>query len=122
MAPYGLLGMAVHALLLTVWYQLIKPIYYFHILRWPDYQPPKWWPAQHVSGMEVYLNELHLERGNVTYPEDLKYFENLDKMKEDKLQKRKALEFEENFVYHSEIGEKQQLEDNPTKPKNMFGI
>ena len=122
MFPYSILGMSVHGLLLTFWYGLIKPVYYYHILRWPDYIPPKWWPDQPISGMEVYLNELQMERLNVTYPEDLQYFEALDKDKEDKLQKRKAMEFQENFVYHSEIGEKQQLETDPVKPKNMFGI
>merc|ERR1719491_935778 len=55
MLPYGLMGVAVHSLLLMGWYSLVKPVYYFHFLAWPDYCPPKWWPVQPMSGMEVYL-------------------------------------------------------------------
>ena len=65
--PYGMIGMIIHGLMLTVWYQLIKPIYYYHMLSWPDYYPPKWWPSQPITGLQIYLNELEKERLNVTY-------------------------------------------------------
>eukprot|EP01083_Nonionella_stella_P044182 119060_1 len=124
MIPYGVAGMILQAFMLGVWYQLIKPLYYYHILSWPDYVPPKWWPVQPGTGMEVYLDAVQQERLNVTYPEDLQYFSQLDHEKEEKLQKLKAMEFEQDFVYHSEIQEKQQLDpdDKLVKPKNMFGI
>eukprot|EP01084_Bolivina_argentea_P094930 170680_1 len=122
MLPYGCIGMLLHGFIIIIWDQAIKPFYYHHILSWPDYIPPKWWPSQHICGMELYVNSLEDERLNVTYPEDLEYFKKLDKEKEAKLQKRKQEEFEQEFVYHSEINEKQQLEQDPMKPKNMFGI
>ena len=122
MMPYAVAGMALHGVMLLFWHQIIKPIYYHHLLAWPDYVPPKWWPSQPITGMEVYLDALQMERLNVTYPEDLEYFKQLDQEKEERLQKMKAVEFEQEFVYESEIAEKQQLEHDMMKPKNMFGI
>lgn len=120
--PYGLIGVAIHGIMLLFWYELIKPIYYYHMLGWPDYYPPKWWPSQPMTGLEIYLNALQNERLNVTYPEDLRYFQQLDQKKEEKLQALKQQEFEEAFVYESEIAEKQQLDHDRLKPKNMFHI
>eukprot|EP00483_Globobulimina_turgida_P009481 UN09500 len=82
MLPYGIIGMLIHGFILTIWHQLIKPAYYHHILAWPDYIPPKWWPSQPICGMEVYVKALQDERLNVTFPEDLEYFKKLDKVKE----------------------------------------
>ena len=119
--PYGLIGISFHLSLLLIWYQIIKPIYYYHILSWPDYYPPKWWPSQPMTGLQIYLQECQYERLNVTYPEDLQYFNKLDIEKENKLKSIKEQEFQQSFIYQSEIHEKSQLE-NQHIPRNWFGL
>ena len=110
--PYSIIGIILHSFILLSYYEFIEPIYYYHILKWPDYIPPKWWPYQHITGLQVYLNELDLERLNVTYPEDLEYFSKLDKNSENIIKQKKEIEFERNFIHHSEITEGQQLDNN----------
>lgn len=119
--PYGLIGITIHSFILLIWYQLIKPIYYYHILSWPDYYPPKWWPSQPINGLQIYLKECQNERLNVTYPEDLQYFKQLDINKEEKFKNIKQQQFDQSFIYQSEINEKSQLEKQQ-KPTNWFGL
>ena len=71
--PFGMIGISLYLFMIGMYFQVVKPIYYYHYLEWPEYDPPIWWPIQPTHGLDIFDALVEKERLNVIYPEDLNY-------------------------------------------------
>ncbi|ETO12132.1 hypothetical protein RFI_25247 [Reticulomyxa filosa] len=110
---YSIMGVGLCYTVLLIWYfyfiviitcmrQLVEPIYYFHFLKWPEYDPPIWWPYQPTHPLDILDLEIERERNDVIYVEDLQYFKDTKTATKSKLlDMQLRMELEEGFVKRS---------------------
>ena len=110
MVSYAFLGVSVYMIALLFWYQIIKPVYYLHYLKWPDYTPPVWWPYQPVNALQIYDREVEKERLNVIFPEDIQFLKKFDKETDPNRRKREEARVEREFVRDTELEIQRQLD------------
>ena len=110
---YSFLGISFYLIGVCLWYQLFKPLYYFHYLKWPEYNPPFWWPYQPVTALQIYHSEVEREKSNVIFEEDLKFWQNYDTQKEKTLRTKQMIKAETEFVKDTELETKKYLENPP---------